>query len=405
MLLYLNPKAAGGGMPGTPGFAGDATADVVFGQNNSFTAAAGCYSDTGPPVSASTFCIPWNLIGGLAVSPNGDLFVADVYNERVLRFNTPLDPSSGEPGAGDTTADLVIGQRNFESALQCSNHRRLSASILCYPQGLSVDPSGNLYVADATRVLEFNSSSLEGTPKANRVYGQKSFTADSCGLPSAKDLCTPMLLATDSAGALYVPDWINNRVMSYDAPQRSSIATRELGQVDFAYNAMNFPTARSLLYPSAVTTDQAGHLYVADRTRVLGWQDAAGFVDGQPADLVLGQPDFYDTNCHYLFRLFSSLESHAPPPEPISDHKFICSPGGMATDGSGNLFVSDSQNNRVLIYARSVRGLRRCASMRRASADSSRRRCGQMQSRLRHGVLSRATSHRSAGESLGSRQR
>ena len=351
VLIYLNPTTPSGGTPGKPGSAGDATADVVFGQNNSFTAAIGCYSDTGPPISASTLCIPWNLVGGLAVSPTGDLFVADAYNARVLRFNSPLGPGNSEPGAGDTTADLVIGQRNFDSALQCSRHRRSNASVLCYPQGVSVDPSGNLYVADATRVLEFNASSLHGTPKADRVYGQKSFTADSCGPPTAKDLCTPMLPATDSAGALYVPDWINNRVMAYDAPLSSPMATRELGQVDFTHSAMNFPTARSIQYPGAVTTDQAGHLYVADYTRVLGWQNATGFANGQPADLIIGQPDFYDTKCHYLYRLVSGLESRPPPPESVSDHKFVCSPGGMATDGSGNLFVSDSPNNRVLMYA------------------------------------------------------
>ena len=38
VLEYLNPLAAGGGSPGTPGSAGDVTADFVFGQNGSFTA-------------------------------------------------------------------------------------------------------------------------------------------------------------------------------------------------------------------------------------------------------------------------------------------------------------------------------------------------------------------------------
>jgi hypothetical protein len=121
-------------------------------------------------------------------------------------------------------------------------------------------PSGNLYLADATRVLEFHSSSLKGSPKGDRAYGQKSFTADSCGLPTVNAPFSPMLVATDFAGALYVPDWINNRVTAYDAPLSQSIATRELAQVDFTHNASNFPTARSLQYPSAVTTDQAGHL-------------------------------------------------------------------------------------------------------------------------------------------------
>jgi hypothetical protein len=42
---------------------------------------------------------------------------------------TPLNPNSGEPGAGDTVADLVIGQNGFSSAAQCSKKRRESASV------------------------------------------------------------------------------------------------------------------------------------------------------------------------------------------------------------------------------------------------------------------------------------
>ena len=47
VLEYLNPIAAGGGTPGTPGSAGDVTADVVFGQNGSFTAGSAAASAAG----------------------------------------------------------------------------------------------------------------------------------------------------------------------------------------------------------------------------------------------------------------------------------------------------------------------------------------------------------------------
>ncbi|MGC2758692.1 NHL repeat-containing protein [Candidatus Binatus sp.] len=202
VLLYLNPKAPGGGTPGVPGSGGDTTADLVFGQNNSFTRFVTCTTNPQQPTTASSLCIPDGWTGGLALDPAGDLFVADVYNARVLKYDTPLNPDSGEPGAGDTVADLVIGQNGFTSAAQCSKRRRESASVLCEPQGLAVDPIGNLYISDANRVLEFDHLRLKGTQIAQRVYGQKTFSSYLCGLPAANSLCSPLLPAVDGAEAI-----------------------------------------------------------------------------------------------------------------------------------------------------------------------------------------------------------
>lgn len=355
VLAYLNPKAPGGGTPGAPGSAGDTTADVVFGQNNSFTQFVGCFSTPDQPTTASSLCIPDGWIGGIAVDQAGDLFVADVSNARVLKFDTPLNANSGEPGAGDTVADLVFGQKNFSSAAQCGNHRRESASVLCEPEGVAVDPAGHVYISDASRVLEFDSSSSKGPPVARRVYGQKNFSSYGCQPPDADSLCVALLPAIDSAGRLYVPDWENNRVLSYDSPLVSSVATRELGQFDFNHRGVNFPSPHSLSGPSATTTDVDGHLYVADTfsSRVLGWASASGFANGQPADLVLGQPDFYSTDCHFEgpppCGALERCKKKASKPNPLSP--LMCSPQGLAADSAGNLFVSDTENNRVVIFA------------------------------------------------------
>ena len=113
----------------------------------------------------------------------GDLFVADVYNARVLKYDTPLNPNSAEPGAGDTAADLVIGQSGFSSAAQCKKTRRASASALCEPTGVAVDSTGDVYIAEGNRILEFDNPRLNGPQIARRVYGQKNFTSDTCGPP------------------------------------------------------------------------------------------------------------------------------------------------------------------------------------------------------------------------------
>ena len=355
VLLYLNPKAPGGGTPGAPGSAGDTTADLVFGQNNNFTRFVTCTTTPQQPTTASSLCIPDGWTGGLAVDSVGDLFVADVSNARVLKYDTPLNPNSGELGAGDTVADLVIGQNSFSSAAQCSKKRRESASVLCEPEGVTVDAMGDVYISDANRVLEFDHLRLSGPQIARRVYGQKTFATYNCGPPTADSLCSPLLPAVDGAGRLFVPDWRNNRLLTYDTPLVSTVATRELGQIDFTHGDANSPGRHSFSYPSATIADASGHLYVADRNRVLGWASAQGFVNGQPADVVLGQPDFYSTSCHLLGpppcgpATRCVRKKHAPKPDRSSP--LMCSPQGLAADDAGNLFVADTDNNRVMSFA------------------------------------------------------
>ena len=284
----------------------------------------------------------------------GDLFVADVYNARVLKYDTPLNPNSAEPGAGDTAADLVIGQSGFSSAAQCKKTRRASASVLCEPTGVAVDSTGDVYIADANRILEFDNPRLNGPQIARRVYGQKNFTSDTCGPANADSLCVPQLPAVDGAGRLFVPDWIRNRVLVYDTPLTSTVATRELGQIDFTHDDPNSPGPRGLSYPSATTADASGHLYVADGNRVLGWASAQGFVNGQPADLVLGQPDFYSTGCHLLGPPACGALSPCVKikhTKPDRHSPLMCSPEGLAADDAGNLFVADTNNNRVMSFA------------------------------------------------------
>ena len=355
VLLYLNPKAAGGGTPGVRGSAGDTTADLVFGQNNSFTRFVTCTTTPQQPTTASSLCIPDSWTGGLAVDVAGDLFVADVFNARVLKYDTPLNPNSGEAGAGDTVADLVIGQNSFSSSAQCTKKRRESASVLCEPEGLAADPLGNLYVSDANRVLEFDHPGLKGPQIAQRLYGQKTFSSYICGLPTADSLCSPLLPAVDGAGRLFVPDWRSNRLLSYDTPLVSTVATRELGQIDFTHGDANFPGPRSFSYPSATVADASGHLYVADQSRVLGWASAQEFVNGQPADLVLGQPDFYTTSCHLLgppeCGALTRCVKKKHTPKPNRSSPLMCGPQGLAADDAGNLFVADTLNNRVMSFA------------------------------------------------------
>src|SRR5271155_3581903 len=120
-----------------------------------------------------------------------------------------------------------------------------------------------------------------------------------------------------------------------------TIADRELGQLDMVHNGFNLVDGIGLALPEGAALDTSvspNRLYVADsyNNRVLGWNNAAGFINGAPADLVIGQTD-----------VFAQLILGACSPPTASN---LCFPEGIAVDHNGNLYVADTRNNRVLEY-------------------------------------------------------
>jgi len=194
-----------------------AAASEVFGQGGSFTSKA-CDFDAGSPFnppSAVDLCYPT----GVAVDGLGNLYVADINNQRVLEYNTPLNPSSGESSAGDATADTVFGQGGSFTSKKCNLGGR-SANSLCGPTAVAADNAGNVYIEDGTnsRVLEYNTPLTSGTT-AEQVFGTcGSFTSSECTGVSASSLTSPSGVAADAAGNLYVVDSGDNRVLEYDQP-------------------------------------------------------------------------------------------------------------------------------------------------------------------------------------------
>ena len=169
---------------------------VVWGQLGSFSTNA---ANNGG-VSANSLHLPW----GVAVDGAGNLYVADVGNNRVLYYP-----------AGSTTANRVYGQGGDFTA-STANNGGVSANSLWAPWGVVLDAGGNLYVADYgnNRVLYYPA----GSTTATRVYGQGgSFVTNTPnkGGISADSLNAPWTLALDSSGNLYVADNSNSRVLYY----------------------------------------------------------------------------------------------------------------------------------------------------------------------------------------------
>ncbi len=179
------------------------------------------------PASADTLCGVWEgthtvledkSFASMTVDREGNLYVPDANNNRVLKFNKPFTT--------DAVADAVWGQADFSGNL-CNRSMVQSmpgtpsvpvpnptASSICFGHlggGVTTDRSGNVWVADSNnhRVLRFPPNS--GT--ANLVLGQPNFeTRDGTMLQN------PLSVRVDDTGAVWVADSEHNRVLKFVAP-------------------------------------------------------------------------------------------------------------------------------------------------------------------------------------------
>ncbi|MFZ2059419.1 MAG: NHL repeat-containing protein, partial [Candidatus Binatus sp.] len=319
---------------------GDTVADRVLGQPDFLHNSP----NQGGTAAGDTLYFPEAAAIDSSVTPN-NLYVADSYNSRVLGWR---DADSFTSGAA---ADLVIGQSSF-TADSCNEGANPSATDLCFPTALTVDPSGNLYVADAAnnRVLEYNNplAACKGTfpcvaGAAKEVFGQSSFTASNVAA-GKNGLDNPQGVALDASGDLYISDSGNNRVLEYNTPLTNTTADRVYGQdSSFTSNECNSdtlanPTANDLCGPEGVAIDPvSGALFVADsfNNRVLEYNTPQ---TNTTANLVFGQASFTTAGCNN--------DSHNTGDSPDD----LCGPGAVAADVLGNLYVADEANNRVLEY-------------------------------------------------------
>lgn len=290
-------------------------ADIVLGQPDFVSNTA-----NNGGVSARTLNGPNNCWFG-----EGEFFVVDVQNRRVLVWNSV-------PTSNFQAADVVVGQPDFSTTSNGSTQSKISFPFM------ATTYNGKLFVSDRAnnnRVLIWNSIPKTNGVAADVVVGQPDFSTITPGL-SATKLKTPRaVVAFDNK--LYIDDGGNIRVLIYNSIPTANGAAADvvIGQPDF-----NTGTADNGGISCAGIGDNIdeigfnrGRLFFGEKQRILIWNSVptSNFV---PADMVLGQPDCFTRTANYGGLSASSLSGNIRV-------------GGM-TDKQ--MIVSDSDNNRVLIY-------------------------------------------------------
>jgi uncharacterized protein (TIGR03437 family) len=339
VLVWRNGRAT----PGTK-------ADFVIGQNDFFATFG-----QGPGTSSS---VGLRSPTGMAVDRQGNLFVVDTGNNRILRYARVTEQPSEliQP-------NLVIGQNSFNANTPNQGNREPTAKSLAFATSsatftatLAFDGAGNLWVADPgnNRILRYPAASIGASasngPEADLVIGQSSMTAvqvvdwnkaESRLLKSA--LLQPSVVAFDANGRLLVTDGAN-RLVVYPTPFRTGMdATRLAGLIVNVQGQPARPPVNeySLIGPEGIFANSAGIFVVESQTHrivrfdpVEEWPAETELLPSPPAKAVFGQPDLLSFRPNRGGR-------------EASESGFQ-SPTGVAVVNN-EVYLADSGNNRVLV--------------------------------------------------------
>jgi sugar lactone lactonase YvrE len=305
----------------------------------------------------------FNFPTGVAVDASGTVYVGDTSSDTIRKITpagvvTTLAGSVGIAGAGDGTG---------------------AAATFFGPQGIAVDASGNIFVAD-----EGNNAIRKVAPDGDvtTVAGLagESGAGSSDGSPSAARFYSPAGIAVDTSGNLYVADLDNNTIRLV---VQSGNVTTLAGTAGVTGSADGAGPAAEFNEPSAVALDAAGNVYVADAgngsirkinpaavvTTFVGSAGSIGSTDGaggaggsarfnNPSGVCVdssGAVYVADTNNDTIRKILpggrvstlAGTPGVAGSSDGVGGNASFNGPFGVSVDSSGDVYVSDSNNNTI----------------------------------------------------------
>lgn len=263
------------------------------------TGQAGFSGDGGPATLARL-----NLPGSLAPATDGSVYFTDC-NGRVRKFS---------PGGVINT--FAMAQWIFCTFDYYYYYEEISRG------SIALDTAGNLYVADTYRyrIYKVTPSGVISVYAGNGTFG---FGGDG-GPATSASISEPWGIAVDASGNLYIADSYNNRIRKVTpAGIISTIAGSEPG----GFGGDGGPALSAQFnQPSGLAFDAGGNLYIADTyNHRIRRMTPAGIVTTVAGNGTAG------------------VNGDGGPPTLAQ----LDTPGGVAVDAAGNLYVADSNNNRI----------------------------------------------------------
>ncbi|HUO26922.1 MAG TPA: choice-of-anchor D domain-containing protein [Candidatus Aquilonibacter sp.] len=231
---------------------------IAAGQNNISTIAGNGLACTNPLGGCGNGRVGTNaevhLPQGVFTDATGDLYIADTQ-DHMIRFIA----------AGQNTITLAAGDGTQGFA---GDGGTPTAAQLDLPGGIFVDASGNMLISDTgnQRVRQVTAGA---TPTISTIAGGGN--GGDGGLPTKATLASPWAVAEDAAGSLYIVDQANNRIRKITNPgQANAVITTVAGNGNVGYSGDGGPAVDATLNaPSSIAFDSNGNLYIADTNNLV----------------------------------------------------------------------------------------------------------------------------------------
>jgi hypothetical protein len=289
--------------------------------------------DGGPATSANL-----DLPSGVFVDASGNIFIADTYTARVRVVNPNTSPSTTIAGVTIPLGDIqtVAGAYyNPGAGETCGTYASTPPLValntdLCGPTGVFVDASKDIFVADSgySVIWEIAAASTNIAPVAGN--GTAGYSGDT-NAPTSAQLDDPNEISVDASGDIFIADTDNYVIREVSA----GIINTVIGNNTLADSGDGGSAVDAELnYPGGVFVDGAGDLFIADSvSSVIREVPAGGNIKTVAGEV--------KTPC-------------VPATATCGDGGSAASaqfnnPFGVVVDGSGNIYVADTEDNRIRV--------------------------------------------------------
>lgn len=294
------------------------------------------FSGDGAPATHAAL----NQPRGISIDGLGNLFIADAYNFRIRKVSADgiITTVAGNGTRGVSADGIAATGAPFDFATR-----------------LVADRAGNLFIADGSRVRKVSPDGLMTTIAGNGTFTGNMFSVD--GGPATNAEVYPLDIAKDGAGNLFIAD-IAGRILKVSVDATLTTSARSASEFPFP-SGDGGPAIDARLGVGSVAVDRAGNLFIAGTSlRKVSQNGIITTVEEAPGGVLAldSAGDLFIARVQRVRKvtpdgLVTAVAGNGTPgysgdggPALNAQLGYV---GGIAVDGSGNLFISDVNTNRV----------------------------------------------------------
>jgi len=267
--------------------------------------------------------------GGVALDAAGNTYIADSHSSHIFKV--------------DTTNNLTVVAGNGTHGYAGDGGPATSAA-LSGPEGVFVDASGNIFIADTQNSVIREVTASNGNIITVAGTGAAGYSGDG-GLATSAQLYDPYGVFVDSAENIFIADTDNCLIRKVSGGNISTVVGNPLATpAPCSYSGDGGPaTSAQLDEPFGVFVDSSGNIFIADTQN-----SAIRVVNPGTQPITLAQIVIQSGDIQTVAGIsYDSGEGSAcmfTGDTGPATSAYLCQPAGVFVDGSENIFIADTAN-------------------------------------------------------------